>query len=161
MPYRRLLPRGIEQTRQKDDVLNKLILFSVQKEGFFDQYEEKDCVKLDHVTSHLIYNNKDFESLDMICRIYSWYHFSSFAKPQTYTTSLKNNAMNIIKVEDNYTLFSFKRNKEGLASLYFESVEDAKKFNRDVYPPLKAKLEVTIKMKFWSFFVREIATTRS
>lgn len=118
--------------------------FSVQKEDFFRVYKEKDCVKLDHVTSHTDFCDKFALSLDMICRVKSWYHLVSFVTAQVTVIRVRINNIKIVKIEYNFTLITFRRERQGgLASLFFELVEDAKSFNNNVYGPLLERLKVT------------------
>lgn len=118
-------------------------LFSVQQANFFQEYDEKNCIKLNHVTSHINHRENSAVSLDMICKSHDVYYLASFASPQPIVVPVRKEVIRIAKVEHNVTVITFvSLHNNGQATLYFESVEDAKNFSRDVYPLLKGKLKV-------------------
>lgn len=111
-------------------------------------FNEENCFKLDHVRSHLNFLTRNMMSLDMICDKNDAYDFASFASPST-VIRLEKNIIRLHKVDRGFTVITFKRaNQEGVASLYFGSVEDAKSFNREVYTLLKSKLVVITNLNF-------------
>lgn len=111
---------------------------------FFNGYRnEENCNKLDHKLSHINYQNKSAFSLDMICEINDVYQLISFASPRPTVMRVEKDIIRISKIDHDLTVINFKRAlQEGVATLYFQSVEDAKNFNRNVYPLLKGNLLV-------------------
>lgn len=82
-------------------------------------------------------------SLDMICEVDGWYLFASFASPLPALVRAAKHLIRITKVDHDLTVIKFiSATKHGVATLYFESLEDAKNFNRGLYPPLRERLEV-------------------
>lgn len=83
-------------------------------------------------------------SLDMICEIGDeYYDLASFASPEAVVTTVRKDVISIAKIEHNLTVITFYDLLDhGQATLYFESKEDAKSFNRSVYKRLKKNLVV-------------------
>lgn len=126
--------------------LNFLAIFSVQKANFFNAYNKDNCTKLNHVTSHTNHLNRSATSLDMICETNANFHLASFATSQPVILRAKKSTIKIIKIHQNVTVINF--NEKGFATLYFESIDDARNFNKIVYPLLKKKLEVITHLNF-------------
>lgn len=123
-----------------------LLFFLSKKEGFFEGYKEEKCKKLHHVTSHVNHWLKGAVPLDLICEIHNAYDLVSFTESEPFIERALKITIKIIKIHHNVTVINF--NRSGFATLYFESVEDAANFNRNVYPPLKAKLVVITCLNF-------------
>lgn len=94
--------------------------------------------------SHTNFRDRSAVSLDMICESDDVYDLASFARPQLYVIRTEKRSIRIVKAEHNVTVIKFKSTRKyyGLATVYFESVADAKNFNKNVYPPLKSNLKV-------------------
>lgn len=79
----------------------------------------------------------------MICETYNEYALVSFVTLEPTIVYGKKNTISIGKAHHDVTVINFASSRTGgQAILFFESVEEAKHFNRNVYPSMRDRLEV-------------------
>lgn len=89
----------------------------------------------------------------MVCETESGYELISQATPKELVIRIDKTSMRIYKANYDVTLINFVSVKghRGQATLFFESFEDAKYFNRLVYPELRRRLKVIINILVCTF----------